>query len=353
MIRSHLLQTARHLQISTFGKCGWYHQPFFSQASNLSHLRYHQHRRDSHTRQILLRNWGSITNQNRNYVLPSQPFYQFNSKSQSINTNRTNTNWKGEIVWELQENIANYHNNRNKNHDQFEWKNIDINDSTYTATDPQIGNYTCNNLLNCDVKDQSRKSHQNGKIDQFEKINCNVINCDSHDHAQNINVNNRNSLNDELFFKQKNEKLFDMNDLFTYVSIDRRDLNQCSKERIATTLVSALNDLINESTDHQTKTYLQNQGIIKWKLIPGTYLFALPKYKNSTDMHTITMEQELEDRHTLLINGQFVELMAKIKFQQEKINSFDMNKNNSNNDNSTKHTLVRKIQKIAVPQKLL
>ena len=102
------------------------------------------------------------------------------------------------------------------------------------------------------------------------------------------------------YYCQSDGKLFDMNDLFYRVSIYRDKLSKQRKTRIAEALVSALKDLTNNIQNVEKKLEVQKRGIIKFKLIAGTYL---PQFYRSTKLRILN---ELEKRHNLYINGHYI-----------------------------------------------
>ena len=129
--------------------------------------------------------------------------------------------------------------------------------------------------------------------------------------------NGHNSRDPVKFFKQCDGRFFDMKDVLYYVTINRGVPKAGRKARVATVLTSALADLNTSASDPDKRLYILNRGIIKWKLIAGTYFFKLwhptaPK-----------MVSELEIRHKLYCNGQYVQLLRRILDEQKEFNKME------------------------------
>ena len=130
--------------------------------------------------------------------------------------------------------------------------------------------------------------------------------------------NNGDTPDPVQFFKQKNGKLFQMKDLLIYTTINRGAPSQQKKSRVAAALTGALSDLNTVVSDESQRIHIINRGLIKWKLIAGTYFFKLWRPTAPG------MASELELRHKLYVNGQYIQLLNRIKQGQKEFNKMEM-----------------------------
>ena len=133
------------------------------------------------------------------------------------------------------------------------------------------------------------------------------------------------------------DKIFNMDNLFRRISIYRNRLSNTRKERIATAIVNALRDITNNIKNYNQRFEIQKRGIIKFKLIAGTYLCQFYRM----DAKRITIE--MEKRHKLYMDGNYNDLFKLIEIEQDKLDAQYIRRlNNRKNGNMKKRRKSRR-----------
>ena len=118
--------------------------------------------------------------------------------------------------------------------------------------------------------------------------------------------------NQDQYYELKNKRLFNLDSLLYRVALYRDPISIPRRKRVAKALVSALDDLSNNAALPAQKLKLQKRGIIKLKLIPGTYF---PQFYRNSETRLVN---QLELRHQLFIDEKYDKLLEQIHYEQDK-----------------------------------
>ena len=118
---------------------------------------------------------------------------------------------------------------------------------------------------------------------------------------------------DEYNYKQSNGRNFNLKWLFSFVSVNRNLKGDKIKDRIANAIKSALKDLTDSNRDLEKRINKHKRGIIKLKLIAGTYIYR--PFREGKAYNA----DEMEKRHKLYISGDYDILYKRIMEEQNKI----------------------------------